>query len=159
MIQPDRLKELIFQEKGCYVLFGSDIGYIHLNKEYKPEIQKNRDGEYFIYLYTNNEFESKDIIFVYDLFETEEEAEWALEFGNITREEKLSLPSWEEIKKGRATFFSDVNHLGFITPLDIIVINEYDDGSKTLLKTPLTKENYIEACRLAKKLFLGENDG
>ena len=46
--------------------------------------------------YTNEDgntdvFEAEDN----NVFATKEEAEWQLEFGNITRTEKLELPTWE----------------------------------------------------------------
>ena len=41
---------------------------------------------------------------------TKEEAEWELEFGNITRTETLRLPTFEEIKK--AEFFKFIGKDG-----------------------------------------------
>lgn len=102
------------------------------------------------------------------LFETKEEAEWQLEFGNITRTETLKLPTWEEAQKkleveicapkGRKyllqtkiiTGYSCERENPYIIRIDRI---GYADSQ---IDFEYTKENYIEACRLAKKLFLGE---
>lgn len=99
-----------------------------------------------------------------DLFETKEEADWENEFGNITRTETLRLPNWEEFqnilrKKGRVDiYFYDTNkqqHALWITMVQICVVDFFSDGSYGGTDEPLTKENYTEACRLCKKLFLG----
>lgn len=108
-----------------------------------------------------------------DLFETKEEAEWVLEFGNITREEKLSLPKWEKIKYDDIGYFIYKFHIknnyNFFGKLMLwkmnngtgkIVVEEMVQGwqEKIYFEKPLTKENYIEACRLCKQLFLGEKE-
>ena len=36
-----------------------------------------------------------------DVYENKEEAEWVAEFGNVTRTEKLELPTWEQFKKNK----------------------------------------------------------
>lgn len=103
------------------------------------------------------------------LYETKEEAEWALEFGNITRTEKLELPSWEEFQKTHTTinfykngceyglhrvnYSADRNNPDF--KIEVYVFyNDLEESSDDLFSEPLTKENYIKACRLCKKLFL-----
>lgn len=97
------------------------------------------------------------------LFETKEEAEWQLEFGNITRTETLELPTWEEVCKrkeemkcwGRKTIAEfDGEEVNIVVPVsqpDKTYIEIYGRFCRLF-----TKENYTEACRLAKKLFLGE---
>ena len=91
------------------------------------------------------------------LFATREEAEWQLEFGNITRTEKLELPTWEKMQEiERFDFKGKDGHRytmyfisGFRTlAITGIIRNEYYGEA--------TYENYLEACRICKKLFLGE---
>lgn len=168
MITRERLKELIKQgatiwsnrykrgvELKHFDSFGDwlyDDGDISEAVE-KPVIFTLKPGEYLRGMYAFDELEEYSI----DTIRFKET------YQNITRTETLSLPTWEEIKKGCATFFSDSGYLGFITPLDIIVINKYgNDGSvsfvKTIFNKELTKENYLKACELCRKLFLGEEE-
>lgn len=102
---------------------------------------------------------------------------WQLEFGNITRTETLNLPTWEEIK-GRNLeitfcgkpkindYFDAIWHTydgrfrlnccveeKYISIYDDLPCEDYFDSPK---KFPYTKDGYLSACRLAKKLFLGE---
>lgn len=169
MIQPDRLKELIEQEATIYGITGLPrwVEEINLGSLLYEEI---RNWLYKVdticYGSGENDFR-KEKLYRFgneDLFETREEAEWALEFGNITREEKLVLPSWEEFLNKPLWFHDDdVNFLtkdneeiGFYKTCfsKIIVMRD----AETVFNKPLTEENYIEACKLVKKLFLGENN-
>lgn len=159
MISKQRLEELIKEEKGCYILANAyTIGYIHLNKKYEPIIEPIENG-YCLWVFTSNEFDFRDSIHDYNLFETKEDAEWYLEFGNITRTETLSLPRFESVVEPNKAFllYEDNYYLAYITPTKQIVINYYKvPRIKNIFNKQLTKENYIEACKLAKKLFLGE---
>lgn len=75
--------------------------------------------------------------------------------------ETLSLPSWEEIKKKFKNNHKFGGHL-IVEFDDIQLMIFIDNYSKKFIeltnqhRKPLTKDNYIEACKLAKKLFLGE---
>lgn len=97
------------------------------------------------------------------LFESKEEAEWQLEFGNITRTETLKLPTWEEFCKAPNLKFCGAEHnlYHFFSDLKWLWLEQVVDENWTigLYLERATKENYIKACRLAKKLFLGESDG
>lgn len=145
MITKQRLEELINNNGTIYEVKYHNINPVKLNSEVK--IFKNciyvpfeLEGKYLRHKYYNN------------LFETEEYAKFELEFGNITRTETLKLPKWEEFfNSGKSIVFRDA--YGDIQELKQysreIYINEQYCGY-------LTKENYIEACRICKKLFLGE---
>jgi hypothetical protein len=161
MITHERLKELIEQESGCYVLNDYNIGYIHLKPKYEPETYENGLGDYILYIYCNDKKEYKEEIFSEQLFETEEDANWHKDFGCIERTERLELPTWEEIKKD----FENINKFGSYAIIDTngvymdIFVDNY--AKKFIVLTtqprmPLTKENYILACRKVKELFLGE---
>lgn len=167
MIKPDRLKELIEQKAMIYGITGLpcwieeiDLGSLLYeqigNRLYKVDI--------ICYGSEENDFR-KERLYRFndeDLFETKEEADWYLEFGNITREEKLVLPSWEEFKEncnfptihcknGKTANFTVSNSY-------LEIYKDSDDGycEKKIYGKPLTKENYIDACKLCKQLFLGE---
>lgn len=128
---------------------------VELNlQENEPEIDN-----YLLYFWDKYLVEHR-----YDLesiFATKEEAEWQLEFGNITRTEKLELPTWEQFKKNECftffgidwTFYELHNRRRNKLQLDYSYDNDYYRPEK---EWKLTYENYLEACRLCKKLFLGE---
>ena len=100
-----------------------------------------------------------------DLYESKEDVEEILEFGNITRTERLELPSWEEFNKVSTFAFKRKDG----TDMEIAIWHNCpDDDCKTIKITrsydwsaccfekPLTRENYNEARRLCVKLFKGE---
>lgn len=91
-----------------------------------------------------------------DIFETKEDAEEYAEFGNITRTERLELPSWEEFNSTKFSYwFMGKNekeyHLHNVA--DEIYIGE---KFEIVFNKPLTRENYNEARRICVKLFKGE---
>lgn len=90
-----------------------------------------------------------------DIYETKEDAEFALEFQNIKRTETLNLPTWKKFKKDESFQFSDKYGSDwdlYIYSSGIIVLL---NGNKTYYFNN-SKEGYIEACKIVKKLFLGE---
>lgn len=91
------------------------------------------------------------------LEEDVEAGKFKSEFQDITRTDTLNLPTFEELKKlERFDFKAKDGHVYTI---------HFISGFKTLAITGIvenkyygeaTKENYLEACKIAKKLFLGE---
>lgn len=153
MITKERLKELIQQRATVYA---NGCGELKLIPENDIEIYENGNDSYILYAFEPNR-KYKNEIFAEELFETKEDAEFAEEFQNITRTETLSLPTFEELKKfERFEFKAKDGHRYTI---------HYISGFNTLAITGIienkyygeaTKENYLEACKIAKKLFLGE---
>ena len=153
MITEERLKELIQQRATVYA---NGFGEIELIPENDIEIYANGNNSYILYALEPNR-KYKNEIFAEELFETKEDAEFAEEFQNITRTETLSLPTFEEFKKTQLFSFvgEDWNvytiyYLSSFKTLAIAGIN------RTKYYGEATKENYLEACKIAKKLFLGE---
>ena len=153
MITRERLEELIQQRATVYA---TGLGEIELIPENDIEIYENGNDSYIIYIFEPNR-KYKDEIFAEELFETKEDAEFANEFKNIKRTEILNLPTFEELKKfERFDFKAKDGHrytIHFISGSNILVIvgiieNKYYGEA--------TKENYLEACKIAKRLFLGE---
>lgn len=153
MITKERLKELIQQRATVYA---NGYGELKLIPENDIEIYANGNNSYILYALEPNR-KYKNEIFAEELFETKEDAEFAEEFQNITRTETLSLPKFEELKKfERFEFKAKDGHRYTI---------HYISGFNTLAITGIienkyygeaTKEHYLEACKIAKKLFLGE---
>lgn len=153
MITKERLKELIQQRATVYA---NGVGEIKLIPENDIEIYKNGNDSYILYAFEPNR-KYKNEIFAEELFETKEDAKFAEEFQNITRTETMNLPTFEELKEfERFEFKAKDGHRYTI---------HYISGFNTLAITGIienkyygeaTKEHYLEACKIAKKLFLGE---
>lgn len=151
MISKERLEELVRQGATIYEVKYKNINNINLCKR-KPRwlckncatFEPNITDKYLHHKYYKN------------LFETREEAEWQLEFGNILRLEKLLLPTWKEFDYHGEFNFVDAKgyEWDFYSPdkSRISLVSGYDH-----YEFEYSKENYIKACRLAKKLFLGES--
>ena len=81
------------------------------------------------------------------------------EFQNITREEILNLPTWEELNIIDEIKIYGGNGRRYLLQADEYDISIYaDDGYDFMLYKQFdrTKENYLEACKMVKKLFLGD---
>ena len=154
MITEERLKELLEQGATIYEVKYGQINIIYL----KDKEVKNFTEKYVHFApYRDEKFQFHKY---YDrLFETKEEAEWQSEFSNITRTETLNLPTWEKFttENYRCCFFGKNNKLLTLDCFNLKTL-EINENETTIFEKPLTKENYIEACRLAKKLFLEESD-
>lgn len=148
MINRKRLEELIEQEATIYELYIKDILQVKLEKNY------------FI---VNDSLYKSTYAFrtwcLKDLYETREDAEFVKEFGCIEWVKRLNLPTWEEYLQqsnkvihitGCNGCYIELNFQGnYLTIYDFDCDYEY-------YKDIATKENYIEACRVLKSLFIGE---
>src|SRR5574344_1047852 len=155
MITKDRLEELIEQGAKIY-----GIGKQNNIFEFGLKLKKNA-----MYLLNQENFKKTDwykkkLETYSTFFETKVEAEEYLEFGNIVREERLELPSWEEFDKvgnyffvGKTYTFYNLNKRRKKLYLRFSFDDDYWQDDK---EWELTKENYNEERRLCKKLFLGE---
>lgn len=163
MITKERLEELI--EQGA-TIWNDEWEEIKLNKE-TCEIceMKSITGKhiswclYFEYEH-NNQKCCYDIC-IEDLEENVENGRERLEFGNITRTERLELPSWEEIKEKDDCFFNSKDYkicLSINIEGNRIKIFQcvFGGGNFIIFDKPITRENYNEARRLCVKLFRGE---
>lgn len=158
MISKERLTELIEQGATIYGKIYGDILAIELSKKNKPEIKY--DDRLDVYC-TSNEWRNK-MQFCY-LFETKEDARWELEM-TATRTETLKLANYTDFENenGDRVFY----HKGIIYELSLWWASDNTkiirvtwngrDGFGWLFEKPLTKENYIEACKLCLRLFKGE---
>ena len=142
MITKERLKELIKNKGKIYGIGKSNNVFCVGLKFREPYSQEWLEGKFEIY--------SK-------FFETKEEAEWYKEFGCIERTERLELPTWEEFIEMEEFCFFQKNHKQTI----IRILGTKYLGVETTFERyytgDLNQENYYEACKLAKSLFLGEN--
>lgn len=161
-ITKERLEELIEQGATIYDLFKGDIYLIDLTKaKYWKDVSYI---EYFNQYYKCNITRNNN-----DLFETKEDALWELEM-TATRTETLKMPKWEEMttENNEYNYYgSSDTHYFYFDNYRLIVSLEEDCeyiGIDVCGNTELhhwedvTKENYIEACKLCLKLFKGEKE-
>lgn len=161
MITKERLKELI--EQGATIYFINSDSVDCKDSKY-PSVEVGNNYASILYggHWHNIDYEN--------LFETEEDAKWELEM-TATRTETLKLPTWEEFNKDNfgIKFYnksrefclhrvryssSDKNPLWKID-----LYESYGDDEDTVAwekSWDLTKENYINACKLCLRLFKGE---
>ena len=166
MITRKRLEQLIKEEKTIWIMnkYCNAYSYDLTNYNYVG-IADNKESLMFLDFSIQEDEPEKILVDYLDyLFETKEEAEFSLEFQNITRTETLNLPTWEELNKKVDTipnmFWQIAKCSEFILFLQTdktlnnsqIILRGNDDT----YNWGLTKENYLEACKIAKKLFLGE---
>lgn len=92
---------------------------------------------------------------IYHVFDTKEDAEFELEFGNIMLTEKLELPTWERFKTQPYFTFTGKNiYHGY---MEEDYCNEKTERVISVCGKifDFTYDGYLEACRLCKELFLG----
>lgn len=165
-ISKERLKELI--EQGA-TIYENKEGHI---LEISFDNEDIRLGYKVSGIYLTFGIQEPTIIAeLENLFETEEDAHWELEFGNITRTETLKLPKFEQIISNKddietrvVGFYVDRIYyiLEYASDLDgnwlICLEKDTIEDCECLFEAEPTKENYLKACKMAKKLFLGEGE-
>lgn len=145
MIEKERLRELIEQGATVYYIKYRNDTYIKplkLEKDYKVE-----------FIYRNLMLDEED------LYEHKSDAEWDLEFGNVEKRIKFVKPKpFREIENEK-DYVYDAHRFLMYKYSGIIGVykedNSYDGGS-IIFDKPFNEGNYKEACRLIKKLFMGE---
>lgn len=156
MITKNRLEELIQKETTFYVVCWGKIKTILPNDLVYMDIEKDT----ICYEVVDDTPRTTDLG---HLFETREDAEWHQEFGNITRIERLKLPTWEEFyDTDKPIRFKSGSYDYYCCKIgNQIAIKGYYQGNAVGRKfmKPLTEENYTLACRKCKSLFLGEQNG
>ena len=156
MITKERLEELIGQCATIYRTYADvSVQEVKLNKNYM------KVDNAFLWQKMTGAFKGCGTP-LEQLFETIEEAEWYRDFGCIEKIERLWFPTWESVYndlkdyKDGDFYILDNDHFSF-------VYNKRYETSQLFLYTHnekynwnANKENYYEACKLAKSLFLGE---
>ena len=154
MITRERLEELI-ENNGTVYCVGDNVYKITLDKRYFCIL-----GNYLQWSTVLNKLMPRRTPHIEDIYETKEDAEFVKEFKNITRTETLNLPTWEELKIIDEIKIYAGNGKRYLVQADEYDISVYaSDRYDFILYKRLkrTKENYIKACTIARKLFLGES--
>ena len=157
MISKERLEELIEQGATIWGVYDYTYSYDKPNKKVKFI---DLDGFY-------NYYKDIDEFIMYqgdycNLFETKEEAEWHREFGCIEKIERLWFLTWESVYNDLKDY-KDGDFYILDNDCFSFIYNKRYETSQLFLYTHnekynwnANKENYYEACKLAKSLFLGE---
>lgn len=177
MISKQRLEELIEQgatiysiSKETFIAGVSDLLKIKPlkldSKVYGISVDKyNEINNCKPHLYIGNDYTPfEKVAELENLFESEEDARWELEM-TATRTETLKLPTYKQVCDmiyssklyGVLTIKTfDKITFGYKRQIDDNVYIFVDRLSETQYLGSLTKENYIEACKLCLRLFKGE---
>lgn len=148
MISKERLKELIEQKA---TIWSSEYGKIKLIPESDILLYENGNDGYILYtLEPNKKYHNE--IFDEDLFETKEDAEFVLK-TRAERTEYFEPPTWEDFLKTKEYKF--ISYDGFRKKIYIEPTTGKLSSCTKFIGKP-TKENYIKACEMARKLFLEE---
>lgn len=159
MITKERLEELKKEGATIYWLIGKMVLNIHLDSSYYV-------SDANILCNKRSEDEKTCVDYIENLYETKEQAKWALKYY-ATRTEELTLPMWEDYtsadssiirfyaKERKYTMYIYVKNK---KTNNCRILIRADDGEQDWLvfEEPATKENYIKACNLCLKLFKGE---
>ena len=163
MISKEKLQELIDKKERAYYMQQYDINGVWIklenvsieeNNYQELVLRNNGEGWYFSCLqsYPVNSLPLRD------LYGTQEDAEFAKKFKNIERTEILNLPTFEELKKFERFDFKAKDGykytIHFISGFNTLAITGIIENK---YYGEATKENYLEACKIAKKIFLGED--
>lgn len=149
-ITKERLEELIEKEESAW--------YIKNNKVKQGWFVKN--GKYF-------GFRDENYISVNakEYFETKEEAEEYVEFGNVTRTDNLKIPFWKDVLDICKTLEEQKRYTKIIYEFDDVELKIYKDNGIWFISiwnydydALLSRENYDNARRLCVKLFKGESN-
>lgn len=150
-ITKERLKELIKQRAEIFGIY-EDLFTNACVTSIQLDETCSIIGGHTLEMYDNDGCYHKEL---YKVFETKEEAEWELEFRNVERIEKLNLPPYQ---RAVVHLFKDKNNNQYE-----LRMFEYGNISiwttlpmNLLFNEEANLENYTKACRLAKKLFMGE---
>lgn len=161
MISKERFEELLNddEQKFYYITTIVDNNSNVLRKEIKE--YKNLKEFAYLILSTIDSIEENS-------FETKLDAEFALRYKQIPKIEYLDLPTFEEITTNDKYNYYGTSYFEFGDGYRLIVKLPSEDDDCEFIGIDVngncelyhweeaTKENYLEACRIARKLWLGE---
>lgn len=153
MIDKDKFDEIASKKGKLY--YGTSLDNIE-------ELDFSNEKYSFEFLFNNARaiFDAKGVIkcFASTCFESKEQAIWELTTRAYTVE-IFEPPIWEDFLESEEYIFWTKNHRQtFIR----VVETKYlvvETNFERFYTSDLTIENYIEACTIARKLFLGESIG
>lgn len=161
MITKDRFEELKKEKAFIFYLLNNSISIIRLDDTYDISVEEyNKINNCKPTLYHNRNGIFQDICEIDKVFETKEDAEFALRFKRIPKPvEYLDLPTWEEFnKENKVVVFTSYSYKYHLLKVGnyIYLRSFYRYGGMDVYCKPLTKENYFKVCEICRKLWSGE---
>lgn len=175
MISKERFYELKSQKKKIYYFdnFFRSVHELDFSKTQNYDVCSDQfsidecslEIRELLAIGNDDEYYENFVCYLKNCYDTKEDAEFAKEFNHIEYVETLDLPFFDDFPESFDTSF-----VRFDKEMDCWVIYdlyiEFDEicilfrditeeASDCIFREPLTKENYLEACKIAKKLFLG----
>lgn len=155
MITKERLKELIKKEATIWVKNQYCNAYgVELTHYDFIGITDNKESLLFLDYSIQEDAPEKVLVdYLENLYETKEDAKWA----SIAtyRTEIFDPPVWEDFLESEEYIFWAKNHkqtiIGVLETKYLVVETNFE----RFYTGDLTKENYIEACEMARTIFLG----
>lgn len=120
-----------------------NLRYCPSNDNY--QYLSSRDGDCYLYEFFDE-----------DLYETQEDAEEFLKYGNITKTFKFPFVSYNDFLRGKTIEVENVVSVGKATKFDCIVICDMVKGKQQIIDYA-TRENYHKALDIAKNIWLRED--
>lgn len=169
MISKEKFNELKSEKKKIYYL---DYGLLGSCSVKELDFSKRRicdvcadyfpipDEELEVHDYCNiqndGDCDEDFVCYLKDCYETQEDAEEFLKYGNITKIFKFPFVSYDDFLKGKTIEVENVVSVSKVTKFDCIVICDMVKGKQQIIDYA-TRENYHKALDIAKNLFLGED--
>lgn len=151
MIQNQKLQQLIQAGATIYAATNNGVIPIMLSKFTTIE------GDKLVWGLEFSDFEFLEI-----LFETKKQAEWNLK-TRTARVVQFLPPMWEEFKENKTSFkFGSPKHsnpyllYGYGNKMRIVEVLK-NGLEREIFNFEATEENYVKACEICKKLFLGKD--
>ena len=94
------------------------------------------------------------ICYLKDCYETKEDAEEFVKYGDITKTFKFPFVSYNDFLRGKTIDIEDVVSVGKAKKFDCIVICNRIKGKQQIIDYA-TRENYHKALDIAKNIWLG----
>ena len=150
MIKKERLEELIEKGAMIYVVNNKVVFEEKLNKHYTHDVLKDCVCWWSI---------PRKRWFFKDCFETKEDAEWYVKYGEVTKTETISFPTYEKImqdlegKTGTYTIIDASNVLLEVNLGKHYVDQIYLYTNEDKFNWNLSKEGYEQACEMCVHEF------
>lgn len=155
MITKERLKELIKKEATIWVKNQYCNAYdVELTRYNFIGITDNKESLLFLDYSIQEDAPEKVLVdYLENLYETKEDAKWA----SIAtyRTEIFDPPVWEGFLESEEYIFWAKNHKQTIIRVLETKYLVVETNFERFYTGDLTKENYIEACEMARTIFLG----
>ena len=167
MISKEKFNELKSEKKKIYYLdyglFGScTIKELDFSKrlicdvcaDYFPIPDEELEVHDYCNIQNDGDCDEDFVCYLKDCYETKEDAEEFIKYGNITKTFKFPFVSYNDFLRGKTIEVENVVSVSKATKFDCIVIWDMVKGKQQIIDYA-TRENYHKALDIAKNIWLG----